>query len=67
MPLFSQEKVIATQYFKNNPDRGGDVVINKATKEVTGEKSCMTFEIEAKASGSYTLFHKRKLASNYFV
>ncbi|MDR0506118.1 MAG: T9SS type A sorting domain-containing protein [Dysgonamonadaceae bacterium] len=54
-PLFSQEKVTETQYFKNNPDLGGDVVINMSTKEVKGDKSFTTFEIEAKAGGSYAL------------
>ena len=52
---YSQEKIVETQYFKNNPDLGGDVVITRSTKEATGDKSRTTFEIEAKAGGSYAL------------
>jgi hypothetical protein len=55
IPAYSQGKIVETKYFKNNPDLGGDVVINSSTKEVTGDKSFTTFEIEAKASGSYAL------------
>jgi hypothetical protein len=50
--LHAQEKIIETKYFENNPGLGGDVTINKSTKEAAG---FTTFEIEAKASGSYVL------------
>lgn len=55
IPVYSLEKIVETKYFKNNPDLGGDVLINKSTKEVAGDKCYTTFEIEAKAGGSYFL------------
>jgi hypothetical protein len=55
LQVYSQEKIVETKYFKNNPDLGEDVLINSSTKEVIGDKSYTTFEIEAKAGGSYAL------------
>ena len=55
IPAYTQGKIVETAYFKSNPDLGGDVVINSSTKEVSGDKSCTTFEIAAKAGGSYAL------------
>lgn len=55
MPAHSQGKIVETAHFKSNPDLGGDVVINSSTKEATGDQSLTTFEIEAKAGGSYAL------------
>ena len=51
----SQGKIVETAHFKSNPDLGGDVVINRSTKEATGDRSLTTFEIEAEAGGSYAL------------
>lgn len=52
MPTFAQ-KIVETQYFKNNPDLGGDIVINSSTKEAIGDKTYIKFEINASQTGSY--------------
>lgn len=55
LPSSAQQKIVETQYFKNNPTLGGDVMINNSTKEIIGDESFTTFEINAPASGSYNL------------
>ncbi|OAV69361.1 hypothetical protein Barb4_01746 [Bacteroidales bacterium Barb4] len=52
-----QEKIEETQDFKNNPNSGGDVAINKKkqTIEVIEDKHHIVFEFEVEASGSYFL------------
>ncbi len=51
-PSFSQ-KIVETQYFENNPNLGGDVVITSSTKEVIGDKTYTKFEFNAPRAGSY--------------
>ncbi|MDR2126648.1 MAG: T9SS type A sorting domain-containing protein [Prevotellaceae bacterium] len=49
------QKIVETQYFKNNPELGGDVVITASSKEVKGEKSYTSFDVTAPVRGSYHL------------
>lgn len=52
MPGFAQ-KLVETQYFKNNPDLGGDIVINSSIKEAIGDKTYTKFEINVPQAGSF--------------
>lgn len=49
---FSQS-IVETDYYASHTDLGGDVVINKSTKEVEGNKAIVSFEIEAPTAGEY--------------
>lgn len=49
---FSQN-IVETDYYANHPDLGGDVVINKSTKEIDGNKAIVSFEVEAPITGEY--------------
>ncbi|MDR2407227.1 MAG: T9SS type A sorting domain-containing protein [Bacteroidales bacterium] len=53
--LSNAQKIVETGFFKNNPELGGDVVINSSTQEVLGGRSYTTFEIEAPSAGNYYL------------
>lgn len=55
MAASGQQKIVETQYFKNNPALGGDITINSSTKECVGGNIYTTFEIEAPANGLYNL------------
>lgn len=49
---FSQN-IVETDYYANHPDLGGDVIINKSTKEIDGNKAIVSFEVEAPTAGEY--------------
>lgn len=53
--LADAQKIVETSFFKNNPELGGDVVINSSTQEVLGGRSYTTFEVDAPSAGSYYL------------
>lgn len=58
---FSQEKKVSilktveTSRFKKDPTLGGDVFIQASTKEVIGDHSYITFEMEVPRAGNYVL------------
>lgn len=43
------QKVVETNYYSENAELGGEVVIKKSTKEVVGSKTIVTFEVRNKA------------------
>lgn len=49
---FSQN-IVETDYYANHPDLGGDVIINKSTKEIDENKAIVSFEVEAPTAGEY--------------
>lgn len=52
---FSQ-KLVETNYFSANPKLGGEVMINKSTKEVVGEFAKISFEVNAPTAGEYNVY-----------
>lgn len=52
---FSQ-KIEETKYYENHPEIAGEVLINKLTKEVKGQKAYTTFDISVSSSGNYYIF-----------
>ena len=47
------QKVVETNYYSENAELGGEVVIKKSTKEVVGSKTIVTFEVEVPAAKAY--------------
>lgn len=52
MPLKAQDGKV-TNYFKNNPALGGDVVINDLSQETAGNECLATFHLTAPSAGEY--------------
>jgi len=51
--LFFPQNIVETDYYANNPDLGGDVVIKKRTEEAKENITTTSFEVEVSHAGDY--------------
>ena len=54
MPVNAQ-KIEKVNYYNNNPELGGDVIITSSTNEIIEDDSYTSFEIEVESAGEYYL------------